>query len=66
MNTTVVDIFLGLDVGKTDHWGCVLRADGTKVWNKTLPNAEAKLNRPGFRREPCYAAAGSLLSRGSS
>lgn len=37
------DIFLGLDVGKTDHWACALTADRETVWNKTLPNDEAKL-----------------------
>lgn len=43
MKTTDVEIFLGLDVGKTDHWACALAADGTKIWNKTLPNDETKL-----------------------
>ncbi|MBF6672799.1 IS110 family transposase [Glutamicibacter sp. FBE19] len=43
MKTTDVEIFLGLDVEKTEHWACALAADGTKIWNKTLPNDEAKL-----------------------
>jgi len=43
MITTDVDIFIGLDVGKTDHWACAVTKDGTKIWNKTLPNDEAKL-----------------------
>ncbi|MBM7767739.1 IS110 family transposase [Glutamicibacter nicotianae] len=43
MITTDVDIFLGLDVGKTGHWACAVTKDGTKIWNKTLPNDEAKL-----------------------
>ncbi|MGP5027053.1 IS110 family transposase, partial [Glutamicibacter ardleyensis] len=43
MITTDVDIFLGLDVGKTDHWACAVTQDGKKIWNKTLPNDEAKL-----------------------
>ncbi|PRA08166.1 IS110 family transposase, partial [Arthrobacter sp. MYb211] len=43
MITTDVEIFLGLDVGKTDHWACAVTQDGTKIWNKTLPNDEAKL-----------------------
>lgn len=43
METTDVEIFLGLDAGKTDHWACALAADGTKIWNKTLPNDETKL-----------------------
>ncbi len=45
MNIADVDIFLGLDVGKTDHWGCAVTADGTIIWNKTLPNDEAKLTK---------------------
>lgn len=43
MINTDIDIFLGLDVGKTDHWACAVTRDGTKIWNKTLPNDEAKL-----------------------
>lgn len=43
MITTDIGIFLGLDVGKTDHWACAVTNDGTKIWNKTLPNDEAKL-----------------------
>ena len=38
-----VNIFLGLDVGKTDHWACALGREGKKLWNKTLPNDEPKL-----------------------
>jgi len=43
MITTDIDIFLGLDVEKTDHWTCAVTKDGTKIWNKTLPNDETKL-----------------------
>ncbi|UTM48199.1 IS110 family transposase [Glutamicibacter mysorens] len=43
MKTEDIQIFIGLDVGKTDHWACALIQDGTKIWNKTLPNDEAKL-----------------------
>ena len=45
MITTDIDIFLGLDVGKSDHWACAVTKDGTKIWNKTLPNDEAKLTK---------------------
>ena len=38
-----MDVILGLDVGKTDHWACAVTKDGTKIWNKTLPNDEDKL-----------------------
>lgn len=40
MKTEDIQIFLGLDVGKTDHWACAVIQDGTKIWNKTLPNDE--------------------------
>ncbi|GGL98865.1 IS110 family transposase [Glutamicibacter protophormiae] len=43
MKTEDIQIFLGLDVGKTDHWACAVVQDGTKIWNKTLPNDETKL-----------------------
>ncbi|WP_218714114.1 transposase, partial [Arthrobacter sp. BF1] len=43
MITSDIDIFLGLDVGKTDHWACAVTKDGTKVWNRTLPNDEARI-----------------------
>lgn len=43
MITTDIEIFLGLDVGKTDRWACAVTGDGTKIWNKILSNDEAKL-----------------------
>lgn len=43
MITSDIDIFLGLDVGKTDHWACAVTKDGTKIWNRTLPNDEARI-----------------------
>ena len=36
-------VFLGLDVGKSEHWACAVTADQKVVWNKALPNDEAKL-----------------------
>ena len=38
-----IDVFLGLDVGKTNHWACALTRDGKKLWNKALPNDEQRL-----------------------
>lgn len=29
MKTDDIQIFLGLDVGKTDHWGCAVTVEGT-------------------------------------
>ena len=39
----VPQIFLGLDVGKSEHWACAITSDHKVVWNKKLPNDEAKL-----------------------
>lgn len=43
MEDTTYDVYLGLDVGKTAHHGCALAADGTKVYDKPLPQDEASL-----------------------
>ncbi len=43
MSTNQPRIYLGLDVGKTDHWTCALTESGQVLWNKTLPNSEAKI-----------------------
>lgn len=36
-------VFLGLDVGKSEHWACAITEAQKVVWNKALPNDEAKL-----------------------
>lgn len=36
-------VFLGLDVGKSEHWACAITAAQKVIWNKALPNDEAKL-----------------------
>lgn len=38
-----IDIFLGLDVGKSEHQACALGNDGTKVFDKPLPQLESEL-----------------------
>ncbi|MDV9171025.1 IS110 family transposase [Streptomyces sp. W16] len=38
-----IDVFLGLDVGKTNHHGHGLTPAGKKVFDKQLPNTEPKL-----------------------
>lgn len=43
MDIDSVDIFLGLDVGKSDHWACAVSETGKKIWSKPLPNDEEKL-----------------------
>jgi hypothetical protein len=42
-DTTSYDVYLGLDVGKTAHHGCALLADGTRLYDKGLPQDEAHL-----------------------
>ena len=39
-DTGDVDVFLGLDVGKTAHHGHGLIPAGKKVFDKPLPNSE--------------------------
>ncbi|MBP2215788.1 IS110 family transposase [Arthrobacter sp. CAN_C5] len=38
-----VDVFIGVDVGKSDHHAVALDKSGKKLLDKTLPNDEAKL-----------------------
>lgn len=38
-----IDIFLGLDVGKSEHHACALDRDGNKVFDKPLPQLETDL-----------------------
>jgi transposase len=38
-----VDVFLGLDVGKSDHYAVALDRGGKVLYDKALPNSEAKL-----------------------
>lgn len=40
MEDTTYNVYLGLDVGKTDHHGCALTADGTKVYDKACPRTK--------------------------
>ena len=38
-----IDVFIGVDVGKSDHHAVALNRDGKKLWDKALPQDEAKL-----------------------
>ncbi len=38
-----IEVFIGIDVGKTDHWATALSRDGQKVLDKALPNDEDRL-----------------------
>lgn len=42
-NHTEVDVFLGVDVGKGEHHAVALDRTGTKLYDKALPNDEAKM-----------------------
>ena len=43
MNSNEIGVFLGLDVGKTEHWAHGLTPDGVSVWDQGLPTDEAEL-----------------------
>lgn len=36
-------IYLGLDIGKTSHHATALTAEGTKIWDKPLPQSEPRI-----------------------
>lgn len=38
-----IDVFIGVDVGKSDHHAVALDRAGKKLWDKALPQDEAKL-----------------------
>ncbi len=39
------DIWLGIDVGKTDHWATAINTVGEQVYSHSLPNDEARLRQ---------------------
>ncbi|OLO70216.1 IS110 family transposase [Actinomyces oris] len=38
-----IEVFIGIDVGKSEHWATALSRDGQKVLDKALPNDEERL-----------------------
>ena len=38
-----IEVFIGIDVGKSEHWATALSRDGRKVLDRALPNDEARL-----------------------
>src|SRR5690625_5911753 len=38
-------LFIGLDVGKSEHHATALTSDGTRVYDKALPNSQPKLSQ---------------------
>lgn len=43
MRTDEIDVFIGIDVGKSDHWATALNRDGKRLFDKALPNDETRL-----------------------
>ena len=43
MQTSSIDVFIGIDVGKSDHWATALDRDGERLFDKALPNDETRL-----------------------
>ncbi len=43
IDTTDIGVWCGLDVGKEEHHACALDADGTRLFDKPLPQDETKL-----------------------
>ena len=43
MDIEDIDVFIGIDVGKSEHWATALSRDGRKVFDKALPNDEERL-----------------------
>lgn len=43
METSSIDVFIGIDVGKSDHWATALTRDGKKLFDRALPNDESRL-----------------------
>ena len=43
MNIEDIDVFIGIDVGKAEHWATALSQEGRKVFDKALPNDEERL-----------------------
>ncbi|RAX18836.1 transposase, partial [Actinomyces sp. Z3] len=43
MDIEDVEVFIGIDVGKAEHWATALTGDGKKLFDKALPNSEDRL-----------------------
>ena len=57
MDIEDIDVFIGIDVGKSEHWATALSRDGQKVLDRALPNDEERL-RALYKK---LADHGSLL-----
>jgi transposase len=43
MEVNEISVFIGVDVGKSEHWACALDPEGRVLFDKALPNDEDKL-----------------------
>ena len=43
MDIEDIDVFIGIDVGKSEHWATALSQEGRKVLDRALPNDEERL-----------------------
>ncbi len=43
MKVDDIGVFVGIDVGKCEHWATAVTSQGKKVFDKALPNDEARL-----------------------
>jgi len=43
MDIKDIEVFIGIDVGKAEHWATALSREGRKVFDKPLPNDEERL-----------------------
>ena len=43
MDIEDIEVFIGIDVGKSEHWATALSRDGRKVLDRALPNDEERL-----------------------
>ena len=43
MDIEDIEVFIGIDVGKSEHWATALSRDGQKVLDRALPNDEERL-----------------------
>ena len=43
MDIEDIEVFIGIDVGKSEHWATALSRDGQKVLDRALPNDEDRL-----------------------
>ena len=43
MDIEDIEVFIGIDVGKSEHWATALSRQGRKVLDRALPNDEERL-----------------------